>query len=89
MGPPRFWLNQNLLEYVKFGALELVSIVSPLSELGIVSRLFCWIPYFPKRFLLKIPNFFDHLTNRFDWFVGAVRIQHCFLGDFGEHSSLF
>ena len=55
--PPRFWLNQNLLEYVKFGALKLVSIVSPLSELGIVRRLFCWIPYSPRRFMLKIHNF--------------------------------
>ena len=39
-GPPRFWLNRSLLEYVKFKALELVSIVSPLSELGIVRCLF-------------------------------------------------
>ena len=87
--PPRFWLNQNLLEYVKFRALKLVSIVSPLSELGIVHRFFCWIPYLPRRFMLKIHNLFQPLTNWFDWFVGAVRIQHCFLGDFGDHSSLF
>ena len=38
--PPRFWLNGSLLEYVKFGALELISIVSPLSELRIMLRLF-------------------------------------------------
>ena len=31
-GPPRFLLNWSLLEYVKFGALELVLIVSPLYE---------------------------------------------------------
>ena len=49
-------------------------------------RSFCWIPYFPSRFLLKIHNFFNHLTNRFDWFIGAVRIQHYFFSDFGEHS---
>ena len=52
-------LNQSLLEYVKFGALELVSIVSPLFELGIIFHLFCWIPYSPRRFLLKIHNFFQ------------------------------
>ena len=40
-GSPRFYLNQSLLEYVKFGALELVSIVPPLFELGIVCLLFC------------------------------------------------
>ena len=39
-GPLEFWLNQNLLEYVKFEALEFVSIVSPLSELGIIRRFF-------------------------------------------------
>ena len=55
MGSPK--LDRSLLEYVKFGALELVSIVSPLSELGIMDHLFCWIPYFPRRFLLKIHNF--------------------------------
>ena len=56
-GSPRFWLNWSLLEYVKFGALEFVSIVSPFSELEIVRRLFCWIPYLPRRLLLKIHNF--------------------------------
>ena len=57
--PPRFYLNKSLLEYVKFGALELVSIVSPLSELRIVHCLFCWIPYLLRRFLLKIHNLFQ------------------------------
>ena len=34
--------------------------------------------------------FVNRLTNRFDWFIRAIRIQQCFfLGDFGEHSSLF
>ena len=47
----------KLLEYVKFEALELVSIVSPLSKLGIMRHLFCWIPYLPRRFSLKIHNF--------------------------------
>ena len=57
MGPPRFLLNWSLLEYVKFRALELVSIESPLSELRIMRRLFFWILYSPRRFLLKIHNF--------------------------------
>ena len=57
--PPRFWLNQSLLKYVKFGALEFVSIVSPLSELRIIHYLFCWIPCSPRRFLLKIHNFYQ------------------------------
>ena len=35
----------------KCGALKLVSIVSPLSKLGIMRPLFCWIPYLPRRFL--------------------------------------
>ena len=36
--------------------------------------------------------FANRLTNRFDWFIRAIRIQHFFFfffGDFGEHSSLF
>ena len=31
----------------------------------------------------------NRLINRFDWFVDVVCIQHCFLGDFDKHSSLF
>ena len=58
-GPPRFWLNRSLLEYVKFEALTLVLIVSTLSELRIMRCLFFWIPYLPRRFLLKIHNFFQ------------------------------
>ena len=38
--PPRVWLNRSLLEYVEFGALGLVSIISPSSELGIERRFF-------------------------------------------------
>ena len=56
MAPPKGLAQSEFMEYVKFGALELVSIVSPLSELKIVHCLFCWIPYFPRRFLLKIHN---------------------------------
>ena len=57
MAPPKGLAQSEFMEYVKFGALELVSIVSPLSELRIVHCLFCWIPYSPRRFMLKIHNF--------------------------------
>ena len=57
MAPPKGLAQSEFMEYVKFGALELVSIVSPLSELRIVHCLFCWIPYSPRRFILKIHNF--------------------------------
>ena len=57
MAPPKGLAQSEFMEYVKFGALELVSIVSPLSELRIVHCLFCWIPYLPRRFMLKIHNF--------------------------------
>ena len=57
MAPPKGLAQSEFMEYVKFGALELVSIVSPLSELRIVHCLFCWIPYFPRRSMLKIYNF--------------------------------
>ena len=33
MAPPKGLAQSEFMEYVKFGALELVSIVSPLSEL--------------------------------------------------------
>ena len=57
MAPPKGLAQSEFIEYVKFGALELVSNVSPLSELRIVHYLFCWIPYLPSRFMLKIHNF--------------------------------
>ena len=89
MAPPKGLAQSEFMEYVKFGALELVSIVSPLSELGIVHCLVCVIPYLPRRFMLKIHNLVNRLINRFDWFVDVVCIQHYFLGDFDKHSSLF
>ena len=57
MAPPKGLAQSEFMEYVKFGALELVSIVSPFSELRIVHCLFFWISYSPRRFMLKIPNF--------------------------------
>ena len=39
MAPPKGLAQSEFMEYVKFGALELVSIVSPLSELRIVHCL--------------------------------------------------
>ena len=57
MAPPKGLAQSEFMEYVKFGALELLSNVSPLSKLRIVHCLFCWIPYFPRRFILKIHNF--------------------------------
>ena len=60
MGPPEVLAQSEFIGVCQiWGALELVLIVSPLSELGIVLRLFCWIPYSPRRFLLKIHNFFQ------------------------------
>ena len=57
MAPPKGLAQSEFMEYVKFGALELVSIVSPFSKLRIVHCLFCWIPYSERRFMLKIHNF--------------------------------
>ena len=57
MVPPKGLAQSEFMEYVKFGALELVSIVSPLSKLKIVHCLFFWIPYSPRRLMLKIHNF--------------------------------
>ena len=57
VGPPRVWLNRSLLEYVEFGALGLVSIISPSSELGIERHFFFWIPYSLRKFLKKFENF--------------------------------
>ena len=59
MPPPKGFAQPEFMDYVKFGALELVSIVSPLTELRFVHCLFCWISYFPRRFMLKIHNFFQ------------------------------
>ena len=57
MAPPKGLAQSEFMEYVKFGALELVSIVSPLSELGIELRLSCWIPDFVRK-VLKIFEIF-------------------------------
>ena len=57
MAPPKGLAQSEFMEYVKFGALELVSIVSPLSELRIVHRLSCWVPDFVRK-VLKIFQIF-------------------------------
>ena len=56
-GPPRFYLNRSLLEYVELGALGLISIISPSSKLEIMRRFFYWIPYSLKNYLTKFENF--------------------------------
>ena len=55
--PPKGLAQSEFMEYVKFRALESVSIISPLSELRIVHCLFCWIPYLPRKYFLKFHNF--------------------------------
>ena len=55
--PPKGLAQSEFMEYVKFRALEPVSIISPLSELRIVHCLFFWIPYLPRKYLLKFHNF--------------------------------
>ena len=56
VAPPKGLAQSEFMEYVKFRALEPVSIISPLSELRIVQCLFCWIPYLPRKYLLKFHN---------------------------------
>ena len=41
----------------EFGALGLISIISPSSELEIMHRFFCWIPYSLKNSLKIFENF--------------------------------
>ena len=41
----------------EFGALELVLIISPYSQLEIMHRFFCWIPYSLRNSLKKFENF--------------------------------
>ena len=55
--PPKGLAQSEFMEYVKFRALEPVSIISPLSELRIVHCLFCWISYLPRKYFLKFHNF--------------------------------
>ena len=55
--PPKGLAQSEFMEYVKFRALKPVSIISPLFELRIVHCLFCWIPYLPRKYLLKFHNF--------------------------------
>ena len=45
------------MEYVKFGGLGLVSIISPSSELKTMYHFFCWIPYSLNNSLTKFDNF--------------------------------
>ena len=51
MAPPKGLAQSEFMEYVRFRALELVSIVSPLSELRIVHCLSCWIPDFVRKII--------------------------------------
>ena len=55
--PPKGLAQSEFMEYVKFRALEPVSIISPLSELRIVHRLSCWIP----ESFRKVLEFFESL----------------------------
>ena len=55
--PPKGLAQSEFMEYVKFRALEPVSIISPLSELRIVHCLFFSFPYLPRKYLLKFHNF--------------------------------
>ena len=41
------------LSKFKFGAPELVLVISPSSELEIMHCFFCWIPYSTKKFFLS------------------------------------
>ena len=43
----------------EFGALELVLIISPSSELEIMHHFFCWIPYSLRNSLKKFRNFYQ------------------------------
>ena len=47
----------------EFGALGLVSIISPSSELEIMHHFFCWIPYSLKNYLTKIENFLSTIST--------------------------
>ena len=53
MAPPKGLAQSEFMEYVKFGALKLVSIVSPLSELRIVHYLFFLDSLFAKEVYVK------------------------------------
>ena len=78
-GPPRFLLNQSLLEYVEFGALELVSIISSSSILEIMHPLFCWIPYSSMNILSNF-QIFSHpaqpVGNRFNRIIVPACVEH-------------
>ena len=55
----------------EYGALGLVSIISPSSELGIAHRFFCWITYSSRNIVSKYEYFYQPLklmVNRFNWF---------------------
>ena len=56
-GPQSFSLGKIHCNMFEFGALGLVSIISPSSELEIMHRFFCWIPYSLKNSLTKFENF--------------------------------
>ena len=53
MAPRKGLAQSEFMDYVKFGALEFVSIVSPLSELGIVHCLFFLDSLFAKEVYVK------------------------------------
>ena len=51
----------------EYGALGIVSIISPSSKLRIMHRFFCWIPYSSINIVSKFDNFYqslDHFLRR-------------------------
>ena len=56
-GPQSFSLGRIHCSMSEFRALGLVLIISPSSELEIMHRFFCWIPYSLQNYLKKNENF--------------------------------
>ena len=76
----------------EFGALRLVSIISPSSELKIMYHLFCWIPYSLRNHFTKFENFYQSdqpVGNRLSRFSGFQLKFIIGAGSNSEHSSLF
>ena len=76
----------------EFEALGLVSIISPSSELEMMHRFFCWIPYSLKNSMKKFDNFLSTESISLEPAQRFEEFQLKFIivtGSNSEHPSLF
>ena len=90
MGPPKVFTQSEFIEACL--NLEHLGLLSPSSELEIMHRFFCWIPYSLRNSLTKFENFYQSVRLVWNRLSRLNEFQLKFIigvGSNSEHPSLF